>query len=154
MTNEQFHTLRPGDHVRALSGRVYRVLGLRTLQVSAVQIRDGQPFGAARLLKPGGIELVPVVDAQHPANVALTAMLLPYTPTALPAKTTANPVQALVQRRNESDDDFGDRLMRHMARIATAWQRNYPCPPMTDEPELHALWMNVERMLAHAKGQR
>jgi hypothetical protein len=53
----------------------------------------------------------------------------------------------------ESDGDKSARLERRATRAAERWQRKFPCPPKADEPELHALWVAIENLVAHDEGR-
>lgn len=59
MTSDEYRALKPGDHVRARSGNVYRVRYTDGLVVKGVRIRDdGLPYGAQRRLAPGSLTVV------------------------------------------------------------------------------------------------
>lgn len=59
MTSEELRLLKPGDHVRASSGNLYRVRHSSSSTVKGIRIRDdGLPYGAQRRLNPNKLTLV------------------------------------------------------------------------------------------------
>lgn len=60
MTADEYRALKPGDHVRAQSGNLYRVRFTDGLVVKGVRVRDdGLPYGAQRRLNPDKLTLAP-----------------------------------------------------------------------------------------------
>ncbi len=49
--------------------------------------------------------------------------------------------------------DTTTQLLGSVVGYAEQWKNEHPCPPVADEPQLHMLWMAVERMQAHAEGR-
>lgn len=177
MIKSEAITLQPGDLVTVRrSGKTYRVDEVcpNDEQFRAMQLRNGKQYGPIRYLAFAAVDrlsrrdvLTPVLspaDDRHPASQALTAILQPTT-----IRTTADklvsaltpdawkPVPAPQPARREhtprNDGDEGDRLARKVVRYAERWQRKFPCPPSTDQPELHAVWLAVEQLLAHDEGR-
>jgi hypothetical protein len=67
-----------------------------------------------------------------------------------PALTPALPVP---RRDGETDGAYTARLAGRVVRAAERWQAAFPCPPRASEPRLHALWVAVERLVAHDEGR-
>ena len=105
---------------------------------------------AAEVASAPAAEFLDMVAAGAPAAALSGQPLADEINAALRAKLEPEELAALDR---EGDDDKARRLEYAAARAAARWQRMFPCPPRTDDPELHALWIAAERMAAHAEGR-
>lgn len=168
MTKSEAASLQSGDVlIVTRSGKTYRVAYYDTTtgSIRATQLRNGQIHGASRLLMPGAVQRLSTADDRHPASRALTSILQPTTirvaaPTLRAALTPAAAGAAAAaleqppQFASPQTDASKERILtRRVVRAAERWQRKFPAPPSADEPELHALWVAVERLVAHDEGR-
>lgn len=61
------------------------------------------------------------------------------------AASLAEPIERVYSLDNGAE---GERLAARVIRAAERWQAAFPCPA-ADEPRLRALWLAVERLIAH-----
>lgn len=88
-------------------------------------------------------------DEQDAAERALAPVVSINTPLAR-SREVAEEMAPQIERALYSLNDgaIGERLAARVVRAAERWQAAFPCPA-ADEPRLRALWLAVERLIAH-----
>jgi hypothetical protein len=93
------------------------------------------------------------VDAAADGILGSIGRWLPGAQKAADAMALGERAHAVAAEMFGAEATTTERLERRVVRAAERWQAAFPCPPSANEARLHALWMAVERLVAHEEGR-